>query len=87
MAGSLPGGHHREPAVDQHPYPRHHPRAADLLRLPPRRRGYLALEAWAATQEADLPGLQVVATNPPAVALYERLRFVTQACNRFWVRS
>jgi ribosomal protein S18 acetylase RimI-like enzyme len=45
-----------------------------------------ALEAWAALQDAALLGLQVVATNTPAVALYERLGFVTHARNRFWVR-
>lgn len=46
----------------------------------------IALERWAATQEADLLGLQVVATNAPAVALYERLGYVPAACNRFWVK-
>ena len=44
-----------------------------------------ALESWAAAQDADLLGLQVVATNAPAVALYERLGFVAGARNRFWV--
>ncbi len=46
-----------------------------------------ALEAWAATQDADLLGLQVVATNAPAIALYERLGYVAGARNRFWVKS
>lgn len=45
-----------------------------------------ALESWAATQEADAIGLQVVATNAPAVGLYERLGFVAGARNRFWMR-
>jgi hypothetical protein len=44
------------------------------------------LEAWAATQDADIVGLQVVAANAPAVALYERLGFVRVARNRFWVK-
>ena len=46
-----------------------------------------ALEAWVATQGADLLGLQVVATNASAIALYERLGFVAGARNRFWVRD
>lgn len=46
-----------------------------------------ALEAWAATQDADLLGLQVVATNTPAVTLYERMGFVAAARNRFWVKT
>ena len=45
-----------------------------------------ALEFWAATQDADLLGLQVVATNAAAIALYERLGFVAGARNRFWVK-
>ncbi len=45
-----------------------------------------ALEAWAARQEADLIGLQVVSDNTPAVALYQRLGFVSGATNRFWIR-
>ena len=47
----------------------------------------LALEAWAATQAASLIGLQVVAKNVPAVALYERLGFTVAATNRFWVKG
>lgn len=43
-----------------------------------------ALEAWAGQQNADLLGLQVVARNVPAVALYQRLRFVAGARNMFW---
>jgi ribosomal protein S18 acetylase RimI-like enzyme len=44
------------------------------------------LLAWAAEQEADLVGLQVVAGNVAAVRLYEGLGFVAGATNRFWVR-
>ena len=46
-----------------------------------------ALENWAATQNARWLGLQVVATNAPAIALYERLGYVSHATNRFWVKS
>ncbi len=46
-----------------------------------------ALEAWVGTQDAALLGLQVVATNTPAIALYERLGYVAGARNRFWVRG
>ena len=46
-----------------------------------------ALESWVATQDADRLGLQVVATNRPAVALYERLGYVACARNRFWVKA
>ncbi len=46
----------------------------------------LALEHWAAGQDADLLGLQVVATNAPAIALYRSLGFVPGAENRFWVK-
>lgn len=45
-----------------------------------------ALETWAAKQTAEWIGLQVVASNTPAIALYERLGFVAGATNRFWVR-
>ena len=44
-----------------------------------------ALEHWASGQNADWIGLQVVATNTPAVALYHRLGFVAGASNSFWV--
>ncbi len=47
----------------------------------------LALEAWVSTQAAELLGLQVVAANGPAIALYERLGFVACARNRFWVKG
>lgn len=46
-----------------------------------------ALENWASAQEVALLGLQVVATNSPAVALYERLGYVACARNRFWVKA
>ena len=51
------------------------------------RRVMLALEAWAATQGADLLGLQVVRSNGPAVALYKGLGFEQTATNRFWMRD
>jgi ribosomal protein S18 acetylase RimI-like enzyme len=44
------------------------------------------LMAWAAGQDADWIGLQVVASNIPAVRLYEQLGFVGGATNRFWVQ-
>jgi N-acetylglutamate synthase len=47
----------------------------------------IALETWAAQQDADWIGLQVVAGNTPAVALYQRLGFVTGATNTFWMKS
>ena len=40
---------------------------------------------WAARQNADLIGLQVVAGNTPAVSLYQRLGFVVGATNSFWL--
>jgi N-acetylglutamate synthase len=46
-----------------------------------------ALLAWAAAQDADLAGLQVVAQNTPAIRLYETLGFVAGATNRFWVKA
>lgn len=56
-----------------------------------RRRGaaqsvLMALETWAAQQDAEWFGLQVVASNTPAITLYERLGFVAGATNCFWVR-
>lgn len=45
-----------------------------------------ALETWAAGQQVEWIGLQVVAGNMPAVVLYQRLGFVSGATNRFWVR-
>jgi ribosomal protein S18 acetylase RimI-like enzyme len=44
------------------------------------------LLTWAASQDADLIGLQVVAGNVAAVRLYEALGFVVGATNRFWMR-
>jgi GNAT superfamily N-acetyltransferase len=46
-----------------------------------------ALEDWACRQGADLLGLQVVATNHPALALYEGLGFAVGTSNRFWIRA
>jgi N-acetylglutamate synthase len=42
------------------------------------------LLSWAAQQDADLIGLQVVANNTPAIRLYEGLGFVPGATNRYW---
>jgi ribosomal protein S18 acetylase RimI-like enzyme len=44
------------------------------------------LETWAAQQDAEWIGLQVVASNTPAIALYEHIGFVAGATNSFWVR-
>jgi ribosomal protein S18 acetylase RimI-like enzyme len=44
-----------------------------------------ALEAWAARQAVDWIGLQVVASNTPAVKLYQQLGFMPGATNRYWV--
>jgi ribosomal protein S18 acetylase RimI-like enzyme len=46
-----------------------------------------ALECWAGEQGARLLGLQVDATNEPALTLYRSLGFVAVATNRFWMRS
>jgi ribosomal protein S18 acetylase RimI-like enzyme len=45
-----------------------------------------ALMAWAASLGAHTVGLQVVAENQPALALYRRLGFATVGENRFWVK-
>lgn len=43
------------------------------------------LLSWAAQQDADLLGLQVVAGNVGAIRLYGRLGFIPGATNRFWL--
>ncbi len=45
-----------------------------------------ALMAWAASLGAHTVGLQVVANNQPAIALYRRLGFAPVCTNRFWVK-
>jgi ribosomal protein S18 acetylase RimI-like enzyme len=45
----------------------------------------IAVENWAARQNADLIGLQVMTGNTPAVSLYQRLGFVVGATNSFWL--
>ena len=45
-----------------------------------------ALMVWAASLGAHTIGLQVVAGNAPALALYRRLGFAPVCTNRFWVR-
>ena len=45
----------------------------------------IALEAWVAGQAVDWLGLQVSASNTPAIRLYEQLGFQPGATNRFWV--
>jgi ribosomal protein S18 acetylase RimI-like enzyme len=44
-----------------------------------------ALEHWAARQGVEWVGLQVVASNPPAIGLYETVGFIPGATNRFWM--
>lgn len=44
-----------------------------------------ALLSWVAQQDANLIGLQVVASNKAAVSLYEALGFVPCATNQFWL--
>lgn len=46
-----------------------------------------ALSGWAATQDAELIGLQVTASNEPAVNLYRSLGFHPSATNRFWIKG
>jgi len=43
------------------------------------------LLSWAATQQAETIGLQVVASNTAAVRLYESLGFEAGATNQFWL--
>ena len=45
-----------------------------------------ALTAWAASLGAHTVGLQVVADNEPALALYRRMGFAAVGENRFWVK-
>jgi len=45
------------------------------------------IEAWAATRGVRALALQVVAANPPAVALYRGAGFIPVATNRFWVKN
>jgi GNAT superfamily N-acetyltransferase len=45
-----------------------------------------ALMVWAASLGAHTVGLQVVADNQPAIALYRRLGFEVVGTNRFWVK-
>jgi ribosomal protein S18 acetylase RimI-like enzyme len=59
---------------------------ADIRRQGAARSVLSALESWAAQQEVDWIGLQVVADNAPAVALYQRRGFVAGATNSYWVR-
>lgn len=42
------------------------------------------LQSWAATQDADMIGLQVAQDNTAAIALYRQLGFTTSATNSFW---
>jgi GNAT superfamily N-acetyltransferase len=45
-----------------------------------------ALMAWAASLGGQTVGLQVVADNSPALALYRRMGFAVVGENRFWVK-
>jgi ribosomal protein S18 acetylase RimI-like enzyme len=45
-----------------------------------------ALMAWAASLGAHTVGLQVVAGNQPAIALYRRLGFTSVGTNQFWIK-
>ncbi|HEX2652567.1 MAG TPA: GNAT family N-acetyltransferase [Xanthobacteraceae bacterium] len=45
-----------------------------------------AMEAWAAEARVHTLGLQVIADNSNAIALYEKLGFVAADFNQFWVR-
>ena len=43
------------------------------------------LEHWASLQDIDRIGLQVIADNAPAIALYQQLGFLRGATNNFWL--
>jgi GNAT superfamily N-acetyltransferase len=45
------------------------------------------IEVWAAARGVRALALQVVAANPPAVALYRAFGFAPVATNRFWVKN
>jgi len=45
------------------------------------------IEVWAAARGVRGLALQVVAANPPAVALYRAFGFAPVATNRFWVKN
>jgi GNAT superfamily N-acetyltransferase len=60
---------------------------SDMLRQGAAQAVLTALESWAAQQDVDWIGLQVVLNNAPAVALYQRLGFVAGASNSYWVEA
>ena len=59
---------------------------ADARRLGGAAHVLSSLEEWAAEEGATLLGLQVVADNEPALALYSRLGFRHADRNRYWMR-
>jgi len=59
---------------------------SDLRRSGAARAVLAALEHWASGQDVDWIGLQVVASNEPAIALYRSLGFVAGSTNLYWVR-
>ena len=67
---------------------------ADARRQGVARALLIAAESWAAghaseaaSRSVDYVGLQVLAANEPAIALYRQLGFVAGAANRFWQRG
>jgi GNAT superfamily N-acetyltransferase len=60
---------------------------ADKLRQGAAQAVLAALESWAAQQDVNLIGLQVVNGNTPAIALYQRLGFVAGAANCYWEKG
>ncbi len=58
----------------------------DVRRAGAARAVLAGLEHWASRQSVDLIGLQVVANNEPAIALYRSLGFVAGSTNWYWVR-